>query len=398
MAQVDTSIYRMAQPQQIDWAAPVRMIAAGQQIADARQRNRLMDAAEQSTQALNDAYAQSYDPATGQINQNRLFGMLAQSGQGSAIPQAQEAFSNAQSAAQKVRLGNLEEQQAQLGMVSQLLSGVNDPQSWAVARQQATRMGIPLDGVPEQYDPRYVQQLQNMTISAQQRMENYFKQQGLDLQRQKMGAPTGNPIEVTGPDGRPTLVQRYGDGSLRPVEGFTPKARNDGLSITTNPDGTVNVTQGAPNIKLTEGQSKDLTYLTRGEAAMGILDNMGPILADPGQRVAGAVPLAGNLLTSPEFQQAQQAGREFLSAVLRKDTGAAITQQEMDIYGQTYLPQPGDSPEVLQQKAESRRIALDAIRTGLGTASPLAPERGQRGTPGAAPQDRGAQLDSILGF
>ena len=30
-----------------------------------------------------------------------------------------------------------------------------------------------------------------------------------------------------------------------------------------------------------------------------------------------------------------------------------------------YLPRPGDSPEVLNQKQESRRRAVDAIKAGL---------------------------------
>lgn len=76
----------------------------------------------------------------------------------------------------------------------------------------------------------------------------------------------------------------------------------------------------------------------------------------------------GNSLVSTERQQAEQSGREVLAAILRKDTGAAITQQEMDIYGRMYLPQPGDSDTVLNQKAEARTRALGSIRNGLGTA------------------------------
>lgn len=145
-------------------------------------------------------------------------------------------------------------------------------------------------------------------------------------------------------------------------------------------------------LKLTEGQSKDLVYLRRGSEANKLLETLANnMTAGHGQqgamRGAADVFLRGlpgvgdstavNSLVSSERQQAEQAAKEFLSAVLRKDTGAAITSQEIDIYGHTYLPQPGDSPQVLQQKARAREIALEAIATGLG------PERAAMAAPTA---------------
>ena len=101
----------------------------------------------------------------------------------------------------------------------------------------------------------------------------------------------------------------------------------------------------------------------------------------------------GNSLVSTERQQAEQSGRELLASILRKDTGAAITNQEMEIYGKMYLPQPGDSEEVLNQKAEARTRALASIRGGLGTAerkaSPV--NDGRRTAAGAPAQVRNDQ-------
>lgn len=143
--------------------------------------------------------------------------------------------------------------------------------------------------------------------------------------------------------------------------------------------------QGAEgSIKLTEQQSKDLGYYTRGNEANALLAQQGDALTAraTGERgeTRGAIdalvrglPLIGdsalgNSLVSTERQQAEQSGREVLAAILRKDTGAAITQQEMDIYGRMYLPQPGDSDAVLNQKAQGRTRSLGAILSGLGTA------------------------------
>lgn len=135
-----------------------------------------------------------------------------------------------------------------------------------------------------------------------------------------------------------------------------------GMSVTT-PDGTTVQVGGMP--KLTEGQSKDVVYLTKGAGALPTIDAMGDALTSLPETVAGAVPLVGEYAKSPEFQQAEQAGLEFLAAVLRKDTGAAVTKSEEDMYGRMYLPRPGNSPELLEQKKAARRRALKAIELGI---------------------------------
>ncbi|SER18936.1 hypothetical protein SAMN04244573_03057 [Azotobacter beijerinckii] len=143
-----------------------------------------------------------------------------------------------------------------------------------------------------------------------------------------------------------------------------------------------------PNTKLTEQQSKDLVYYSRGNEANAQLAQQGDALTARSSGERGAVrgvvdtmirgaPWVGdssvaNTLVSTERQQAEQSGRELLASILRKDTGAAITDQEMAIYGRMYLPQPGDSEEVLNQKAEARTRALESIRNGMGSAQQLA--------------------------
>lgn len=140
-----------------------------------------------------------------------------------------------------------------------------------------------------------------------------------------------------------------------------------GTSLSVDPaTGAVSFTQGFAAKPLTESQSKDTVYVTRATGALPTLDAMGNALTDPVQHAMGADPtglIRGN--QTPEFQMAQQAGLEFLQAILRKDTGAAITPAETEEYGKVYLPRPGDSPEVLEQKRQSRQRAIAAIEAGL---------------------------------
>jgi hypothetical protein len=139
-----------------------------------------------------------------------------------------------------------------------------------------------------------------------------------------------------------------------------------GMSLTTNPDGTVSFSEGSGMGKpLTEGQSKDVVFLTRATGALETLNSVEGALLSLPETVGGQLPVVGNYLKSAEFQQAQQAGQEFLVALLRKDTGATVTPQENATYSAIYLPQPGDLPEVIAQKREARSRALQAMELGL---------------------------------
>lgn len=178
------------------------------------------------------------------------------------------------------------------------------------------------------------------------------------------------------PTKAPTVQQFYDPQSGQPYQAqWNPKTRSwdkvggnkapsNGWQITTNPDGTTSISMGGGK-PLTEGQSKDTTFFTRGSGALPVLDKYGSALTSLPEKAAGNAPIVGNYLKSKEYQQAEQAGLEFLQAILRKDTGAAITPAETAEYGKVYLPQPGDSAEVLAQKKAARHRALAAIKIGL---------------------------------
>jgi hypothetical protein len=135
------------------------------------------------------------------------------------------------------------------------------------------------------------------------------------------------------------------------------------------PDGKPLIVRGGPgtSVKFTEGQSKDNVYATRAEGALRTLEPIASELTSAMQRAAGYDPtgLIRGAVQSEQFQVAKQAGDEFLQAILRKDTGAAITEPEQALYGQTYLPQPGDGPSVLEAKRTARIRAVEAIKAGM---------------------------------
>jgi hypothetical protein len=130
---------------------------------------------------------------------------------------------------------------------------------------------------------------------------------------------------------------------------------------------------------LTEYQSKAVGQLTRMQGAEQKLQELQQGGFSPGysDRIRDGVPVIGNLVSSPEYQQYKQAAGEFIAGILRLDSGAAVPEVEFDRYFKTYFPQPGDSEQVIAQKAESRKRATDALRTGIGDAGKLVPDPGQ---------------------
>ena len=168
----------------------------------------------------------------------------------------------------------------------------------------------------------------------------------------------------------------------------------NGMIIESTPDGGIRVVQGdavAGAKPFTEGQSKDIVYATRAEGALATLDPIADALTSRGEVVADWLPMGlGGGMQTDEYQVAKTAGDEFLQAILRKDTGAAITTQEQALYGETYLPRPGDSPARLQYKQEARKRAVEALKGGMSPAQIIAQEKALEKAGAAAPPDTSA--------
>lgn len=137
-----------------------------------------------------------------------------------------------------------------------------------------------------------------------------------------------------------------------------------GMSITL-PDGTV-IRQGAGGAGATEGQASANIYATRMENSSPIIDEFAAAGMNFWEHIASGAGIIGNFIVSPERQQFDQAARDFINASLRRESGAVISEQEFANARQQYLPMPGDSPEVLRQKAENRRLQIEGIRAASG--------------------------------
>lgn len=147
-------------------------------------------------------------------------------------------------------------------------------------------------------------------------------------------------------------------------------------AATSRPQGT-SAPFGAKTKPMTEDQGKATGYGMRAATSHEIINTIGDSgKVQPGilKRMASSIPFYGeeagtvmNWTQSPKQQQVEQAQRDFVNAVLRRESGAVISPAEFDNATKQYFPQPGDSQEVIKQKQFNRENAIQALEAGSGT-------------------------------
>ncbi len=157
------------------------------------------------------------------------------------------------------------------------------------------------------------------------------------------------------------------------------KARS-GMELTTNPDGTVTLTQGSLGgmPKLTESEGRNAGFYGRGVASQQILNDLEKQGTSLWNKAASGLPVVGNYMRSEEAQKYDQAKRDFVNAVLRRESGAVISPEEFANAEQQYFPQPGDGAEVIEQKRKNRETTILGLKvsSGQGAQFALPPQAG----------------------
>lgn len=143
---------------------------------------------------------------------------------------------------------------------------------------------------------------------------------------------------------------------------------------------------GAKDKGLNEGQAKANLFGSRMAESEKVIQEMHAkgvtmpsIIKSAVERtplIGGALGAAANsTVASDDQQRVEQAQRDFINAVLRRESGAAIAESEFANARKQYFPQIGDSPAVIEQKARNRALATQGMLAEV-------PE-GKRSTPSA---------------
>lgn len=163
------------------------------------------------------------------------------------------------------------------------------------------------------------------------------------------------PLErVIGPDGKPILVAR------RDAVGKTPSS------------GTARAASGL--------EKRALNFFNRARQADTDLEALEAQVQKLGLAGQARMQYAPNIAQTELGQQYTQAQRAFTEARLRKDSGAAIPEQEFDNDRRTYFAQPGDSQTTLEQKRRARAAVLASL--GFESGQALSEFEGDEGAAG----------------
>ena len=116
-----------------------------------------------------------------------------------------------------------------------------------------------------------------------------------------------------------------------------------------------------------ENAGKTNTGLIKGavSGAVGLVPFIGDKLEDVSGSIFNALPqVLGGL--SPEQQKVAQARINFITAILRKESGAAIGASEFATAEKNYFPKPGDDAATIAQKQAARKTAIKAMEIQAG--------------------------------
>jgi len=171
-------------------------------------------------------------------------------------------------------------------------------------------------------------------------------------------------------------------GQAKPVVGPQGQALIGGKPLTETQSNAVAFGMRAleANKLATDLEGKGFTNTGVIRTAIGGTMGQAPIV---GGKLEQGVRSAFNVLPefaggpSPEQQQVDQARRNFISAVLRKESGAAIGVDEYANEERKYFPQLGDSDKVIKQKQDARKLAIQALEAQAGPSGKRLIEKGR---------------------
>lgn len=137
-------------------------------------------------------------------------------------------------------------------------------------------------------------------------------------------------------------------------------------------------------IKLTEQQANALQFSSRMNLNNQIVTDLEAGGFEPASVGTALTKFLPNLFRPEQLQSYEAAKANWVTATLRKESGAAISAKEYLQANKEYFPRAGDSPGVVAQKAALRKLAEENIRMSAGSAQGLSQPSAQPAV-GAAP-------------
>jgi hypothetical protein len=397
---LDPNIALQVQPAQIQ--NPLTAYANVAALQGAQQQNQLYGLAIQQkereagqTQAVNDAYKSAIG-TDGTVDPTKLYSGVASAGYGSALPALQKSLTEAQTAQLAQQKSKIELGLQQVGAIGQMLNGATDQGSYTATLQHAAQAFGPqsVAGFPSQFDPQFIAQKKAEALTVEQQLAEQHKNIS-DTLAQNTFAETqrhNQATEASTTRGQDLTAATETRGQNMRALDFDPKSgvvvnKVTGQSMPVM--GANGQPIGGAASNLTQDQSNAVAFGARALDSQQTLRQLEAAGVTSGNRLRQAVsgvPVIGGALASganalptalggasDQQQSYEQAQRNFVSAVLRKESGAAISNEEYANEAQKYFPQPGDSASTIEQKARARDLAIEGLKAQAGPGASLIP-------------------------
>ena len=372
-------------------------------IRNAQQANMLNQAKMQQlqreqaqTQAVNQLYQQAYDPATGRIDENKLFGGLAQGGFGGQIPTIQEAFAKGRKATAEAGKTETESVLKRLDFYRTQLEGVSTPDQyvqWALSGFDDPILGPALRQAGS--SPEKVMTRINQAAQQPNALQNLIQESKVgatkfaDLLQQR----AGQAITMRGQDIQAATTRRGQDLTERRERDLAlaenqAAAKARGTELAKN---KVAAEAALPGAVETAQQTITLIDEMIGDANVEkgkiVIPKNGRRPAPGFEGYVGAgIPgmrfVEGSDVAGYERRQLQIEGKSFLEAFEMLKGGGAITETE-GAKGTQAINRMNKAQSEVEYITAARELQ-EIMRNGVKRARAKAGQRGAAPAPGAA--------------
>ena len=181
---------------------------------------------------------------------------------------------------------------------------------------------------------------------------------------------------MDGPDGLKYApdMSTYRPPTFQPAGGGVPAASAASGGENSAPPGLVAVGAGKER-KYTEAQGKDFTYASRLDNSIPQLEAM--VKGDDGKYTTSRLPssyqrmkmdskFVPDSMLDDTTKAFRRVTKDIVTAILRRESGAAIPDSEYAPEFAKYIPQPGDSNDEIAAKIKALKLAARSIAAGSG--------------------------------
>lgn len=357
------------------------------QIAPVKPRNALADYAQvaqiQGLQQGNQLNALKMDEyKRGVEKQNALAGLLAGGADSQALRKGgflKESLELDKAASDRAKTdadtakARSEARMKGLTVLANMAGNAKDQAAWDLAFATAEALGEKVDGIPRQFNPQVASQVAGaLTTQVQKWTDERAREQQAETQRhnKRTEGISGANLELRKQELEHSKNQPKGQFLETPQGYVLADPRAGTVQPVLGSDGKQLKGKSADK-SLTDAQAKANLFGTRMKESDRILSSLegkynpmavnSKMAAAEVPMVGGVAGYAGNLMLSSEGQQAEQAQRDFINAVLRRESGAVISPPEFENAKKQYFPQPGDTKDTLSQKKRNRALAIQGL-------------------------------------